>query len=131
MEQLSLFGDKDQPVDEFLDNLGAGGLEGLAARVHVTAVEKGFWDEPISNELVGLKLALVHSEVTEILEALRKSKGESEVAKEFADVVIRLLDLWAGLKDGRVITDTVDLDEEFAHKMAINENRQKLHGNNF
>jgi len=39
------------------------GLDALAAMLHETAKEKGFWDGEYSHDKVGNKLALVHSEV--------------------------------------------------------------------
>ena len=68
------------------------GLDALAAILHETAIEKGFWDGTINHDKVGNKLALVHSEVTEVLEAIRKNKSSEEVVEEMADVIIRLLD---------------------------------------
>jgi hypothetical protein len=49
------------------------GLDALAAILHETAIEKGFWDGEIGYDKIGNKLALVHSEVTEVLEAIRKN----------------------------------------------------------
>ena len=57
------------------DILADYGLDALAAMLHETAKEKGFWDGEYSHDKIGNKLALVHSEVTEVLEAIRKSKG--------------------------------------------------------
>ena len=59
------------------------GLDALAAILHETAIEKGFWDGTISYDKVGNKLALVHSEVTEVLEAIRKNKSSEEVVDVF------------------------------------------------
>lgn len=50
------------------------GIDALAAMLHENAKEKGFWDGEVTYDKLGNKLALVHSEVTEVLEALRKSK---------------------------------------------------------
>ena len=50
------------------------GLDALAAVLHETAREKGFWDGEYNHDKIGNKLALVHSEVTEVLEAIRKSR---------------------------------------------------------
>jgi len=46
-------------------------LDNLATQVHTIAKNKGFWDGPVSYDKLGNKLALVHSEVTETLEAIR------------------------------------------------------------
>lgn len=105
------------------------GLDALAAVIHETAIEKGFWDGPKNHDKIGNKLALVHSEVTEVLEAIRKNKGSEEVVEEMADVVIRLLDLYAAMMNGGMIDHS--LDESLNKKMEINSNRPKLHGNLF
>ena len=105
------------------------GLDALAAVIHETAIEKGFWDGPKNHDKIGNKLALVHSEVTEVLEAIRKNKGSEEVVEEMADVVIRLLDLYAAMMNGGMIDHS--LDDSLNKKMEINSNRPKLHGNLF
>ena len=76
-------------------------LDDLANELHATAVEKGFWDnyDVAPNEFICTKLALIHSEVTEVLEAIRKEKGEREIMLEFADILIRTLDLYAGMNE--------------------------------
>jgi NTP pyrophosphatase (non-canonical NTP hydrolase) len=105
------------------------GLDALAAILHETAIEKGFWEGPKNHDKIGNKLALVHSEVTEVLEAIRKNKGSAEVVEEMADVIIRLLDLYAAMMNGGLIEHS--LDEALNKKMEINSNRPKLHGNLF
>ena len=82
---------------EAFDMVTDYGLDALAAVLHETAKEKGFWDEEINYNVIGNKLALVHSEVTEVLEAIRKNKGSENTVEEMADVIIRLLDLYAAM----------------------------------
>ena len=105
------------------------GLDALAAVLHETAVEKGFWDGEYSHDKVGNKLALVHSEVTEVLEAIRKSHGSEKVVEEMADVIIRLLDVYAAMRNEEAIIHS--LDEILQKKIDINKERQRLHGNLF
>jgi len=105
------------------------GLDALAASLHQTAVEKGFWDGDINHDKIGNKLALVHSEVTEVLEAIRKSKGSEAIVEEMADIVIRLLDLYAAMRDENMIEHS--LDEVLDKKLNINKERPRLHGNLF
>ena len=105
------------------------GLDALSAILHDTAISKGFWKGPISHDKIGNKLALVHSEVTEVLEAIRKNKGSQEIVEEMADVLIRMLDVYAAMMDGGLITDS--LDEQLSKKMQINLNRPPLHNNLF
>lgn len=105
------------------------GLDALAAILHETAIEKGFWDGEYSHDKVGNKLALVHSEVTEVLEAIRKSHGSEKVVEEMADVIIRLLDVYAAMKKEEAILHS--LDEILHKKMEKNKARPPLHGNLF
>ena len=105
------------------------GLDALSAMLHETAIQKGFWDGEYSNDKIGNKLALVHSEVTEVLEAIRKSKGSEEVVEEMADVIIRLLDIYAAMMNEGSVTHS--LDEILDKKININKERPRLHGNLF
>ena len=111
------------------DILADYGLDALAAMLHETAKEKGFWDGEYSHDKIGNKLALVHSEVTEVLEAIRKSKGSEQVVEEMADVIIRLLDVYAAMRNEEKILHS--LDEILEKKININKDRQRLHGNLF
>lgn len=105
------------------------GLDVLAAILHEVAIEKGFWEGVKDHDKIGNKLALVHSEVTEVLEAIRKNKGSEEVVEEMADVLIRLLDLYAAMRNAGFIEHS--LDELLKQKMEVNKSRQRLHGNLF
>jgi NTP pyrophosphatase (non-canonical NTP hydrolase) len=105
------------------------GLDALAAILHETAIEKGFWDGEYTHDKVGNKLALVHSEVTEVLEAIRKSHGSEKVVEEMADVIIRLLDIYAAMRNEEFVLHS--LDEILEKKININKERPKLHGNLF
>ena len=105
------------------------GLDALSAMLHEIAIEKGFWDGEYNNDKIGNKLALVHSEVTEVLEAIRKSKGSENIVEEMADVIIRLLDVYAAMRNKEQILHS--LDEILEKKININKERQRLHGNLF
>lgn len=105
------------------------GLDPLSALLHETAIEKGFWEGEISYDKIGNKLALVHSEVTEVLEAIRKNQGSEKIVEEVADVVIRLLDVYAAMQNNQMISHS--LDEILEAKINKNKNRPKLHGNLF
>lgn len=74
------------------------------------------WGNP---EKVATKLALIHSEVSEALEAIR-NKDEDNFAEELADIVIRVLDLSAGLE--------IDMDDEVQIKLEENKKRGYRHG---
>lgn len=105
------------------------GLDALSAVLHETARDKGFWDGEYSYDKVGNKLALVHSEVTEVLEAIRKNQGSEKVVEEMADVIIRLLDIYAAMRNEEEIIHS--LDEVLENKLNKNKERPKLHGNLF
>ena len=97
--------------------------------------EKGWYDKPVS---FGEAMALLHSEVSEALEAYRNWGLEDAteenpvnaysaygckpegVGSEFADVFIRLLDYCSRFG--------VDLEGEYERKMAYNRTRPYRHG---
>lgn len=88
---------------------------------HRNAVEKGFWEADCS---LAAKLALIHSEVSECLEALRRDPPDMDhVAEELADVCIRVFDL-----AGRLGLDLIRVIHE---KMERNRKRPRLHGKRF
>jgi NTP pyrophosphatase (non-canonical NTP hydrolase) len=81
-----------------------------------TAKSKGWHDEPRET---GTLLALIHSEVSEALEADRKGDTEN-FAEELADVCIRIFDL-CGSKG-------IDLEAAIYKKMERNKGRSYKHG---
>lgn len=107
-------------------------LDDLMYGLHDIAVKKGFWDNYSNspNEFIGMKLALIHSEVTEVLEAIRKDKTEEEIMDEFADILIRTLDLIAGMNDNYFMQEH-SIQDALNKKTSINMNRPALHGNKF
>lgn len=105
------------------------GLDQLAAEVYEAAEQHGFWELGATNEVIGTKLALVHSEVTEVLEAVRKSQGPDKIVEEMADVIIRVLDLYAGMRNVGLITSSID--DIMNEKIKYNETRPPKHGHLF
>ena len=103
-------------------------LDTWATLLHTTAVQKGFWDyEEVTPEVVLSKLALVASEVSEVLEAYRKSQGSEKIVEEFADILIRTLDLYEGMREVGLVDHS--LDESFKRKAMKNLEREHKHGN--
>jgi NTP pyrophosphatase (non-canonical NTP hydrolase) len=113
-----------QPVMEDLSNKL---FDALGTKIHETNVEKGFWEEPELMDKYAAKLSLIHSEVTEVLEALRKSQGADKVTEEFADILIRTFDLYSTL----VAAGEADplLYKVMLDKMQANKERPAKHGN--
>lgn len=104
-------------------------LDSIARQIHDNAVDKGFWvDDPDINFMLA-KLALIHSEISETLEALRKQKGQDAVEEELADILIRLLDFVEGAKRSNWISNKTFFTDVVWSKIAVNKERPKKHGN--
>lgn len=101
-------------------------VDEFAFQIHSNAVEKGFW-EPNNGLIFYLKqIAMIHSEASEALEALRKDMGDDKVVEELADIIIRTLDLWAGLVRDEYTTESIA--EVLIRKVGINSQRDRMHG---
>ena len=104
-------------------------LDNLAINLHEVAKEKGFWPEEIDDIFVAKQCMMIVSEVTEVMEAVRKDKGEEEITKEFADIIIRTLDLYAGMVDAGYTK--LSLDQMLREKVEFNKTRPEKHGVRF
>ncbi|MFT4415303.1 MazG nucleotide pyrophosphohydrolase domain-containing protein [Fredinandcohnia humi] len=91
-------------------------INNLCKQAYETAKSKGWHDKPVET---GTLLALIHSEVSEALEADRKGDTEN-FAEELADVCIRIFDL-CGSKG-------IDLENTILKKMEYNKTRPFKHG---
>lgn len=85
--------------------------------VHENAVAHGWWE---TKREVPELLCLIHSEVSEALEAYRKH-DDTHVGEELADVVIRVLDMCEAYG--------IDLEKEILEKHEKNKLRPYKHGN--
>ena len=92
--------------------------------IHQNAKEHGWWDTPREE---GTLAMLVVTEIAEAVEAQRNGGGESEKIpgfskeeEEFADAIIRILDL-AGAKGYRI-------GQAILAKHAFNRTRPHMHG---
>jgi NTP pyrophosphatase (non-canonical NTP hydrolase) len=110
-------------------------LDGMATELHEVAVEKGFWDviknttQEQKDIFMTKQLMMIVSEAVEVMEAIRKNKGPEEVADEMADIIIRTLDLYAGLREEEYVN--VDLQVAFNNKTGYNKTRPEKHGVKF
>ena len=85
-----------------------------------TAKEKGWWDFERSD---GELIALMHSELSEALEAMRNDLGKEAVAEELADCCIRIFD-YCGARN-------IDLQAALEKKAEKNKSRPYRHGKKF
>ena len=95
-------------------------INDLVCDCHTIAREKGWWDNERND---GELIALMHSELSEALEAMRNHGEKEAVAEELADCCIRIFD-YCGARD-------IDLDKTLRKKIAFNKTRPYRHGKKF
>ena len=108
------------------DQIVRSAITELSRDIHNWAVSKGFWDEERNDAEC---IALMHSELSEALEGLRKPHRDEHcpefdnVEIELADCVIRIMDF--SHKRGYRLASAIEA------KMDYNETRPRKHGKKF
>jgi len=101
-------------------------IEEIAERVHQTAAEHGFWE---GEQNKAEKICLMHSELSECLEGIRKPGPDSHCPEytqeevELADAMIRILDYSYHFN--------LRLYDALRAKMDYNDTRPYKHGKAF
>lgn len=96
-------------------------------RVHQNAVDKGFWENQRND---GEAIALIHSELSEALESLRKGDPPDKHLPEYGGTIVELADAIIRIMDLAQARHW-PLAEAILAKMVFNATRERKHGKEF
>lgn len=108
-----------------------GSWNSMHLAINIAEEDGGTSTKDIKDAFIAQKLALVHTEVSEAVEALRKDGYESNeyglfekdsFSDELADSIIRILDLCGELN--------IDIQKQINWKLEKNKQREFMHGKN-
>jgi NTP pyrophosphatase (non-canonical NTP hydrolase) len=111
------------PDDRHVVTNVLGGLNDTQYLCHMLARRSGWWNnvDPKDKNVLGTKICLMHSELSEALEGVRKDKMDDHLKHrpaeevELADALIRIFD-YAGVRQ-------LDLAGAVIEKLAYNQKR--------
>lgn len=105
-------------------------ISDFAERAFINSAKHGFWDgvtlPELSAETCASKIALMHQELSEMLEGVRKP-GPDKHCPEFTNEEVELADLLIRAGD-YASARGLRLAEAILAKMAVNETRPYKHG---